>query len=283
MDEAFETFFELHEDAEFSRARDDTFERIAHVVFLHERCALGDAGTFFTEDEFLLFGARGNDHDLDFRAHHLLELYENLFLVTVGHARVVCGGELRCRQESCEAVPVDDEPALVGIRDRELEDRLFLHRLLGFVPDDGLARFAQRQFDVALGVVHADDLRGHGVADVYILQRFACRKVFAAVDDTRAVRREVDEYTRAADGDHGAFDDVVYDGRRTGREHELRHGPLLRQGFGGQALLVRIVIFTSDNLLILLNFRVHFVLRLVPRFLRYRVCRKQGMNHPLYY
>src|SRR3989344_3200248 len=173
VDEAFEAFFELHEHAEFSRSGDDAFDGIAHVILLDERRALGRARTLLREYKFLFLRIGRDDEEFELRADELLELDEDLVLIAVRDSWIMRRSELGSREESLDALPDDDETSLVRIGDHELEGGLLLHGDFGLVPDERLARFAQRELDVAFLLLDADDLGRDDVADIGVLEGLA--------------------------------------------------------------------------------------------------------------
>jgi hypothetical protein len=62
------------------------------VILLDERGAFSRCpGALLAENEFLFLRARGDDHHFKLRADHALELNEDLVLVAVSDARIVCG------------------------------------------------------------------------------------------------------------------------------------------------------------------------------------------------
>src|SRR3989344_837481 len=221
--QSLETFFELHEDAEFRRTRDDAFQHIAYCVFLDERCALRRSRAFFGEDELSFFRVRVDYHHLEFLADKLLQFSEYLVLVAVRNARVVRGGELRCRQESLDSVPSDDEPALVRFRYGKCEDGLLLDRHFCLVPNESLPGFAQAQLDIPLVLFRADDFRRYRVAEVNVLQGFARGKGLAAGNNAGAKRRQINEDPCATYRDDGTFHDIFYCRRLVACAEYFRH------------------------------------------------------------
>ena len=142
--ESFKTLLELHEDAEINGARDFALYRIAHLVLVDERGLLFvfSAGAF-REDELAFLRIRSDDADRERHAHELAEFAENLILISFRHAWVVLLAKLACRQEALDALPGEDEAALVRLFDDERVDRAGKDSLFRFAPDSRLAGFLE--------------------------------------------------------------------------------------------------------------------------------------------
>src|SRR6185437_9272000 len=223
VDEAFKTLLELHEDAEIDDARHFAFDRIADLVLVDERCLLGILlARALGEYELTFARIRRDDADRERDADELLEFAEDLVLIAFRHARIVILGELGRGEEALDALPREDEAALVCLLDGEIVNGLRGDGLLGFAPDRRLARLLEGELDIALAARYLDDLRRDGVADVRLPKHVRSIKVFASVDETRAEGRKVDIEPAAAERDDFAFDQVSR--RRRGRNGVQKRG-----------------------------------------------------------
>jgi hypothetical protein len=87
--------------------------------------------------------------------------------------------ELGSREEALDALPREDETALVRFLDGEVVDRLASDSLLGFAPDSSLASLLEGELDVAL------DTCGSTTFAVMVSPGFALRSTSAALRYSR--------------------------------------------------------------------------------------------------
>src|SRR3989338_9607276 len=102
-------------------------------------------------------------------------------------------GKLGSGEEAMDAVPIDDEPALVCIRNRKLEYCFLIHRRLGVVPYERLASLAQTQFYLSIRIIRAHHFRCDGVANVDVLQSLARGEIFAPVNNAPSEWGDINE------------------------------------------------------------------------------------------
>ena len=141
------------------------------------------------------------------------------------------GLKLRGGEEARQPLPVDDESALVGLFDDQLELQFVFDRLLGLGPQHGLARLFEGELDVAVFGDGRDDLGLDDVADVGALDNLARVHVLPAVYHAGAEGRQVDVEACAVQRDDRALDNIALFGRLLRARQKTRHQRLDRFDF----------------------------------------------------
>src|SRR3989344_6561650 len=112
-------------------------------------------------------------------------------------------------QKSGKPLPVDNQPAFIGVRNRKFKDAFFADGLLGFVPDKCLSRFLERNFYVTLFTADADNLAGNNISDVYLFNDVPGVYKFFAVDNAGTERRQVNIDRAFINTYYRAFNEII--------------------------------------------------------------------------
>src|SRR3989344_1068591 len=210
MNKAFKTFFKFDEDAEINSASNCAFHFITNSVFLNNFLFLFFALTFIRENQFSFLRKCSDYGNANARTHKFFQFFKYAIFIAIRNSRIMFRLQLRCWKKSLQTLPFKYESTAVCLFDQKFKHALLFNSLFSFTPDKCGARFFERQLNIAINILIADDFCSDNIADIDLFDQIARIDVFAAVNNTSSKWRQVDIHGCTRASKDLSFNDISY-------------------------------------------------------------------------